>query len=585
MDWDFWRMNMNSNIKRRTTLTEDVETFIAPLLSQDKILGLTELQPLILAESLKEQLKQATPRMINDAGAKLVTIYGEKLILLLNVYLTTLDNMVNYRDGQADQADNATVKLLNELLKQVLFVHLGLPHNRDGRQTPIDAGKAAVGLRSIMNVVTSATESAVDATSIRVYNDILHYYQSMQVTFGSFWLTLLTRILGIKATSQSESETLLALAKMADRFDFSKLNNAYTTLLTGDLNLSSFELEKFDASHMTSYQLNLAPDLDAQVMPSAWQMYLDGQWKNDAETVTFILEWLATHLLLQNPGKVLFLYSPGGSGKTLLLDAIRAMLSPQLTASVPTDQLDRQFGLEYLLQGDRQTVVRANLVDENAINKGIDWSKIKRLADVNAVMNVDRKNTSSLLLPMNIQCTFAMNSLNVQTNNVETTYAVQRKVCLLQFEKSFSKEEMDEGLGQRMIGELPQLGGVLIQTLKEMKGRGDMVPKESPKMLADKRKWFANMTKDNSPVASFVTEMIQQVNDESITRVELLDAFVAYCMKRDVPKNGFDSPRRFFPELRRVLKNNGIEVVENNAHTSPKFLNLVITEESDNEAI
>ncbi|WP_166436328.1 hypothetical protein, partial [Weissella paramesenteroides] len=115
---------------------------------------------------------------------------------------------------------------------------------------------------------------------IRVYNDILHYYQSMQVTFGSFWLTLLTRILGIKATSQSESETLLALAKMADRFDFSKLNNAYTTLLTGDLNLSTFELEPFDASHMTSYQLNLAPNLDAQVIPPAWQMYLDGQWKN-----------------------------------------------------------------------------------------------------------------------------------------------------------------------------------------------------------------------------------------------------------------------------------------------------------------
>ncbi|WP_166434873.1 hypothetical protein, partial [Weissella paramesenteroides] len=236
----------------------------------------------------------------------------------------------------------------------------------------------------------------------------------------------------------------------------------------------------------------------------------DGQWKNDEETVTFIREWLATHLLLQNPGKVLFIYSPGGSGKTLLLDAIRAMLSPQLTASVPTDQLDRQFGLEYLLQGDRQTVVRANLVDENAINKGIDWAKIKRLADINAVMNVDRKNTSSLLLPMNVQCTFAMNTLDVQINNVETTYAVQRKVCLLRFEKSFSKEEMDEDLGRRMIEELPQLGGLLIQTLREMKKRDDMTPRESVKMLADKKAWFASMTQDNSPVASFATERLQQ---------------------------------------------------------------------------
>ncbi|KAA8461662.1 hypothetical protein [Weissella paramesenteroides] len=576
---------MNSNIKHRTTLAEDVETFITPLLSQDKIIRLTELKSITINDTLKEQLEQATPSMINDAGAKLVTIYGEKLISFLNVYLGTLGKKLDYRDGHIEQADNTAVQLLNELLKEALFAHLGLPRNRDGHQTPIDAGKAAIGLRSIMNVVTSATESAVDATSIRVYNDILHYYQSMQVTFGSFWLTLLTRILGIKATSQSESETLLALAKMADRCHFSKLNNAYTTLLTGDLNLSTFELEPFDASHMTSYQLNLAPNLDAQVIPPAWQMYLDGQWKNDEETVTFIREWLATHLLLQNPGKVLFIYSPGGSGKTLLLDAIRAMLSPQLTASVPTDQLDRQFGLEYLLQGDRQTVVRANLVDENAINKGIDWAKIKRLADINAVMNVDRKNTSSLLLPMNVQCTFAMNTLDVQINNVETTYAVQRKVCLLRFEKSFSKEEMDEDLGRRMIEELPQLGGLLIQTLREMKKRDDMTPRESVKMLADKKAWFASMTQDNSPVASFATERLQQKNDESVTRIELLDAFVDYCVKRDIPKNGFDSPRRFFPELRRVLKNNGIEVVENNSHTSPKFLNLIITGDTDDEAI
>nr|CCC56113.1 putative uncharacterized protein [Weissella thailandensis fsh4-2] len=576
---------MNSTSKYTMTLQDDVAMFIAPLLSQAKIEELTELRPFNLSDTVKEQLEQVTPSMMNDAGAKLVIIYGEKLMSFMNIYLTTLDKMVHYRNGQADQADHAVVKLLNELLKQALFTHLGLPRNRDGHQTPIDAGKVAVGLRSIMNVVTSATEAAIEVTSIRVYNNSLHYYQSLQVTFGGFWLTLLTRILGVKATSQSESETLIALAKIAHRFDFAKLNSTYTTLVTGDLNLSTFELEPFDARHMTSYQLNLTPDLDAQVMPPAWQRYLDGQWKNDEETVTFILEWLATHLLLQNPGKVLFLYSPGGSGKTLLLDAIRAMLSPQLTASVPTDQLDRQFGLEYLLQGDRQTVVRANLVDETDINKGIDWSKIKRLADINAVMNVDRKNTSSLLLPMNVQCTFAMNSLNVQTNNVETTYAVQRKVCLLRFEKSFSKEEMDEDLGRRMIEELPQLGGLLIQTLKEMKGRDDMVPKESHKMLADKKAWFASMTQDNSPVASFATERLQQKNDESVTRIELLDAFVGYCVKRDIPKNGFDSPRRFFPELRRVLKNNGIEVVENNSHTSPKFLNLIITGDTDDEAI
>ncbi|KAA8445442.1 hypothetical protein FKV76_08925 [Weissella paramesenteroides] len=93
------------------------------------------------------------------------------------------------------------------------------------------------------------------------------------------------------------------------------------------------------------------------------------------------------------------------------------------------------------------------------------------------------------------------------------------------------------------------------------------------------------MTHDNSRVESFATEMLQQVNNESVTRIELLDEFVDYCVKKDIPKNGFDSLRRFFPELRRVLKNNGIEVVENNAHTAPKFLNLIITGDTDNEII
>ncbi|KAA8456119.1 hypothetical protein FKV88_09935, partial [Weissella paramesenteroides] len=106
---------------------EDVETFITPLLSQDKIVGLTEFRPLILAESLKDQLKQANITTLNDAGSKLVSIYGEKLISFLNVYLGTLGKKLDYRDGHIEQADNTAVQLLNELLKEALFAHLGLP--------------------------------------------------------------------------------------------------------------------------------------------------------------------------------------------------------------------------------------------------------------------------------------------------------------------------------------------------------------------------------------------------------------------------------------------------------------------------
>lgn len=530
---------------QQESLGYDVVHFVQPYLSLEKIRE-TRLKRMTPPDEDAAQLfVEADADMWGNALSSVRDSIGLKLTTLVVRYLQKMGYQhAKVRSEASGEPDSNFLYELWMYARQILRTHLGVSHG-DG----LDAGRLSTELRTVMRIV-SPEKMLIENTSVRVYDDNRHYYVPLHVEWGSFWTTLTTRVLNIKTTRTLEGDTLLNLARLARRRDFSEANMAYITVGNGDLNLASFEIEGYSASHFTTMAYPIAPT-ENQTIPPAWKQFFDGQWPDDPKTVQFLIRWMSVHFLKDNVGVFVITHNEGGGGKTLYNNGIREMLSPELTASIPADKFSGTFGPEMLLQSDRMTTKPANIVDENS--KKLPWNFLKSTADKGAYLTLDRKNTSAITIPFNTKMTFATNTLPSAGDDVEQTYAVKRKVRLVVFPKSFQPDEMDETLGQRMIDELDDLGGVMLHELKKMRDEGSFTPVDSPFMIDEKEKWFASMTQDTTPVSAFISDKLVRDIGKRLSRSDLMVNFKLYLEETGTASEGYERPKKFWKKFREVL--------------------------------
>jgi phage/plasmid-associated DNA primase len=544
------------------SLKDDVLHFVQPILSMYKIRLIEVKMRLQPNDDDKEILVEAGVAALENAQAKVAQTFGQKLTMIGDLYLkyAGFDSGNFVANGKPSMADEDLVRILTRYVKTAIRIQFGFPIPDDnGKMPQFDSARIAAGLRTAVDIITPFDE-LVTASVVRVYDSDSHFYVQFEKLFGTFWTVLTSRVLELRPATHVEMDTLLAMARLADRYHQNFANKAYVTLGNGDLDLETFEIVDYSPDHLTTYALPIAPNVANTTITPAWQQFFDGQWKDDGETIRFIIQWLSVHLLPFNVGVFLVTTNPGGGGKSLLNKAIRRLVGAILTASVKAEAFSRTFGPEMLLASDRVTTRKANVVDENGA--ALPWNFMKNVADKDATMTIDRKNTSAITIPIDTKFTLATNELADSDDDVEQTYAAQRKTRLLVFPKSFLPEEQDEMLEGRMLDELNDMGGLMLQELKAMKVAGSFTPVESPKMIADKEAWFANMTKDKSPVASFISSSLKKEVGSRLARNQIRAAFTQYLADEAIPGEGYDKSKKLWPKFR--------ELVPLLLHTSPE---------------
>lgn len=532
----------------QSTLADDITLLVDPMLSEQKINAMTAKPFKKVMDLANLCLGNVTNQELQDALMVIKETYGNKLLQFgLNFWELPTLKVAKKINGDQGHADADLVKKINNLLTETIRIQLGFP-SLDLNQNRFDSARIAFKLRDIIDVISPVNDKNIEAEA-KFYNDSKHYYQQFDAAWESFWLVLVSRILGLKVSSQSASETLHALAILGDRRPMTEANTRFVTLISGDLNLQSFEIEEHSAEHFTTYQLPISPTNNQKITP-AWRQFFDGQWKDDEETQRFLIQWLAVHLLPFNVGVVLWTFNEGSGGKTLFNSCIRALVSPELCASVTADKFAANFGPEMLLAGDRLTPKKANIVDEST--KTIPWNFLKRVADRDATLTIDRKNLTAVTIPISTKMTFATNTLDVNPQDVEQTFAVRRKTRLVVFPHSFLPDEQDDSLGRRMISELNDMSGLMLIELKKMADRGDFTPIESPAMTKWKADWFKSMTIDKSPVAKFISDRLEVDKVSSVTRRQILVAFLSWGMSLETFQ-GYDKPKRFWKKFKELV--------------------------------
>lgn len=97
-------------------------------------------------------------------------------------------------NGDQGHADADLVKKINNLLTETIRIQLGFP-SLDLNQTRFDSARIAFKLRDIIDVISPVNDKNIEAEA-KFYNDSKHYYQQFDAAWESFWLVLVSRILG-----------------------------------------------------------------------------------------------------------------------------------------------------------------------------------------------------------------------------------------------------------------------------------------------------------------------------------------------------------------------------------------------------
>ena len=214
--------------------------------------------------------------------------------------------------------------------------------------------------------------------------------------------------------------------------------------------------------------------------------------------------------------KLILMVGPGGNGKSVLLKVATALVGAENAAHVPLQELvDQQFYRAELI-GKRLNVY-ADIEQISPRQQGI----LKALVSGDRIL-ADRKYRDPVSFSNHAVMIFSCNELPDLGGK---TYSIQRRLIVIPFRKTFSGEEADKELIDKLTTpmEIPGLiNRALIGYARLLKEGDFSVPKESKRLLVD----YLEAT---DSVATFIKERVHKVEGARVSKADLYLEYRDYC--------------------------------------------------------
>jgi|SRR5471030_190478 len=246
----------------------------------------------------------------------------------------------------------------------------------------------------------------------------------------------------------AEATELVAAMKTmfsVDAFPGSAINKITLTNGTFDTDTGEFETHSPENYHRTG----MAFDYDPTATCDLWLKTLDGIFFFDLDKeqkIQLLQEWtgyLLTPIIKYQV--MLWLYGGGQNGKSVITHIIRWLLGIENVSAIPLTQLSGTFiGAE--LDGKL-----ANIVDEIATNALMQEDEIKKIVSGDPLL-VQRKQKDPYFLYPTARIMVTTNTL---PPSKDSTYGLDRRLMLLTFNRTFTMDEIDRDLGEKLKAELP----------------------------------------------------------------------------------------------------------------------------------
>lgn len=273
--------------------------------------------------------------------------------------------------------------------------------------------------------------------------------------------------------------------------------------------------------------ISIPYEFDEVARCGRWVKFIDEALGDDPDKIKLLQQWFGYCMTFDNQfQKFMILRGVKQSGKSTILNVLRALVGNENYFASKFDKLQSQFGLEA------------------AIGKlvcGIDDAQITRKTDVNAVIEVmkavsgdapspiDQKFKKSLTVPLRARFTLTCNETPYLPDNAD---AMARRMLLLEFENE--KKRPDRQLLQKLERELPGIAVWAFEGLKSLHrelsdgSKPGFIEPKSMKLGMETWKEFTN------PVGTFYSECLTHTPGKYVSSAELMQALGEWCIERGI---------------------------------------------------
>lgn len=317
---------------------------------------------------------------------------------------------------------------------------------------------------------------------------------------------------------------------------FTKEPTGLMNFQNGVYNLKTREL----SPHSTEYGFRsiLPCSFDANATCPAFLQFIKDVTLDRQELIDVLQEYLGYAFGVSDCKyeKALLLIGDGANGKSTLAKLIRDLAGETNVSNLSFSSLSSEQN-RVLLYGKM-----LNVSEENSRGSFKDTEFIKNLIS-GGMIGAKRVyhepfeflNTSKLVMLCN-KLPFLK----------DATYGFRRKFIIMPFEATFDDDKKDVWISDKLRKELPGIFNWIMAGYDRLTARGKFSESEIVNQISEDYREAGDMT------YSWIQEACAFDIDSSVSRRELRDSYLAWCMDNSI-RNNFFNPKEFYGDVRDLI--------------------------------
>ncbi len=321
-------------------------------------------------------------------------------------------------------------------------------------------------------------------------------------------------------------------------------NRTILNLENGMLNLDTFDLLPHDPKYGSTIRIPIGFDSEAKC--PQFIRFLKEIFEGDKDRIRVVREMMGYILTSSTKAQKAFIfYGAGSNGKSVLAEIIRELCGSGNVSGISLNELSNSFARLDLMDKC------LNLVTEVEVNgKSFNTELFKTLVSGEPIRAEIKCGPSFTFKPF-VKLIFAMNNLPYSRDR---SYGLSRRLQIIPFDRQFRGDEIDPGLADKLMKELPGILQFALKGLRVLRENGYRFheSKAITKVLEEYKEII-------NPFSSFVDEMLETgMATDRVFNDNLVRAFRSWCIKNGHKKMSEMSNISFHSQLKMTLKEKNI---------------------------
>ncbi|PKG24277.1 DNA primase family protein [Niallia nealsonii] len=340
-----------------------------------------------------------------------------------------------------------------------------------------------------------------------------------------------------------QTEYLAAIKLETNYIEELNSHHNYININNGMYDIRSFTLKEHNPDYFSTIRLPINYNVNATC--PKFMKFLSDIFEGDQECIDLTQEAIGVGMSLENKlQEAFFFYGTGSNGKSTLINVITHLFGKENIASVSLSSLCGRFGFQNLPNKI------ANFSTENELTS-INTQNFKAITGNDSV-EIERKHKDSYTAKL--FCTLYL-LFNTLPDTKDFSYAYFRRICLIPFNVSFSRNERNTNLEHELLEELDGIFMFALEGLKRLINNNYQLTSSSVSMAA-----LSQYQLGQNPTIEFFDDCIEVTEDGSIKQPDVHKTFIEWARSHGYDRWWNLSSQRFWDLLRPVMKENGIDL-------------------------